>query len=196
MGDCMDRLAQVNQILSRYQEQVAGLENALIVAEPAGKVRLRQQIEDLQAEVRPYAEEKSQLIDDLPQNGDLNQLDFQIFQLFQLLYQAYHQGQQILDIPYHSAMLSWVEMLYRSQYITAVDRQQMEEKQYLRLTLNLEINREDLRSQILKSFKTHLSANSLPLSPDLQIFLEQLKETDPQRRIEAIEALGDYVCGA
>ena len=193
----MDRLAQINQILSRYQEQLAGLENALIVVEPAVKVRLRQLIEDLQAEVRrPYAEEKSQLIDDLPQNGDLNQLDFQIFQLFQLLYQAYHQGQQILDIPYHSAMLSWVEMLYRSQYITAVDLQQMEEKQYLRLTLNLEINREDLRSQILKSFKTHLSASSLPLSPDLQIFLEQLKETDPQRRIKAIEALGDYACGA
>ncbi len=58
----MDRLAQVNKILTRYQEQLAGLENALIVAEPAGKVRLRHQIEDLQAEMRPFEAEKAQLL--------------------------------------------------------------------------------------------------------------------------------------
>ncbi len=58
----MDRLAQVNQNLTRLQEQLAGLENALIVAEPAGKVRLRHQIEDLQAEMRPFDAEKAQLL--------------------------------------------------------------------------------------------------------------------------------------
>ena len=58
----MDRLAQVNQNLTRLQEQLAGLENALIGAEPAGKVRLRQQIEDLQAEMRPFEAEKAKLL--------------------------------------------------------------------------------------------------------------------------------------
>ena len=58
----MDRLAQVNQNLTRLQEQLAGLENALIVAEPAGKARLRHQIEDLKAEMRPFEAEKAQLL--------------------------------------------------------------------------------------------------------------------------------------
>jgi hypothetical protein len=58
----MDRLSQVNQNLTRLQEQLAGLENALIVAEPANKVRLRQQIEDLKAEMRPFEAEKAQLL--------------------------------------------------------------------------------------------------------------------------------------
>ena len=55
-----DRLAHLNQTLDRLSEQLAGSENALITAEAAEKVRLRQKIEDLKAEIAEFEQEFEQ----------------------------------------------------------------------------------------------------------------------------------------
>ena len=57
----MDRLAHLNEILNRYEAQVAGLEVAQSTAESADKVRLQQRIDDLRREMEPYRVEKAQL---------------------------------------------------------------------------------------------------------------------------------------
>ena len=67
--DRLARLAQVEKILTRLQEQWAGLENAMILAAPGDKVRYRQQIEDLRLEMRPFQEEFKQLAN-ATSNGD------------------------------------------------------------------------------------------------------------------------------
>ena len=59
--DRLARLAQVEKILTRLQEQWAGLENAMILAAPGDKVRYQQQIEDLRLKMRPFEEEFKQL---------------------------------------------------------------------------------------------------------------------------------------
>ena len=197
----MDRLAQINKILNRDQEQLVVLAKALIVvaAASAAKVLLRQ-IEDLQAEMHRLEAEKAQLgasqvrlqpqkkkaheqqslmlelaERDLPQAGDRNESDFLIIQLFQQLHQAYHQGQQTVNIPYHPASLYLVQMLCRSQQITSFDLH-TEGETYLKLTLNLHANLEDLREQILDSLKNDRSVPLPYISPELQILLEQAKE--------------------
>lgn len=53
----IDRLAQVEKILTRLQEQLAGLENAMILAARGDEVRYQQQIEDLRLKMRPFEEE-------------------------------------------------------------------------------------------------------------------------------------------
>ena len=58
----MDRLAHLNHSLDRLSEQLAGSENALITAEAAEKVRLRQKIEDLKAEIAEFEQEKAKLL--------------------------------------------------------------------------------------------------------------------------------------
>lgn len=214
----MDRLAQINKILNRDQEQLVVLAKALIVvaAASAAKVLLRQ-IEDLQAEMHRLEAEKAQLVTSQvrlqPQKkkaheqqslmlelaergtGDRNESNFLIIHLFQQLYQAYHQGQQTVNIPYHPASLYLAQMLCRSQQITSFDLH-TEGETYLKLTLNLHANLEDLREQILDSLKNDRSVPLPYISPELQILLEQTKDADPDRRLQAIEALGDYACGA
>lgn len=58
----MDRLAHLNQTLDRLSEQLAGLENALITAEAAEKVRLQQKIRDKKAEIAEFEQEKAKLL--------------------------------------------------------------------------------------------------------------------------------------
>ena len=57
-----DRLAHLNHSLDRLSEQLAGLENALITAEAANKVRLQQQIRDKKAEIAEFEQEKAKLL--------------------------------------------------------------------------------------------------------------------------------------
>ena len=57
----IDRLAQLYKILTRLQEQLAGLENAMILAAPGDEVRHQQQIDDLRLKMRPFEEEFQQL---------------------------------------------------------------------------------------------------------------------------------------
>lgn len=52
-----DRLRQVEKTLNRLREQLAGKEDALVTIAPEERVRIKQQISDLKAEMRPFEEE-------------------------------------------------------------------------------------------------------------------------------------------
>ncbi|MEY2977311.1 MAG: hypothetical protein ACO31I_09170 [Prochlorotrichaceae cyanobacterium] len=74
----VDRLAQVEKNITRLQEQLSGTENALITAPAEDKVRLRQRIGDLKAEIQTYEIERETLLVEqkrsalnLPQKTDL-----------------------------------------------------------------------------------------------------------------------------
>ena len=58
----VDRLAQVEKNITRLQEQLIGIENALVTAPAEDKVRLRQRIADIQEEITSYEREKDELL--------------------------------------------------------------------------------------------------------------------------------------
>jgi len=58
----IDRLAQLEKHLTRLREQLAGLENAMILAAPGDEIRHQQQIEDLRLKMRPFEEEFKELL--------------------------------------------------------------------------------------------------------------------------------------
>ncbi|MFZ9737056.1 MAG: hypothetical protein ACO3EZ_03500 [Prochlorotrichaceae cyanobacterium] len=58
----VDRLAQVEKNITRLQEQLIGIENALVTAPAEDKVRLRQRIADIQEEIKSYEREKDELL--------------------------------------------------------------------------------------------------------------------------------------
>ncbi len=202
----MDRLAHLNQLLANLEEQLAGLEKALTLAPMEEKARLRLLVQEKQREMQPYQQERGKLLapealQGLTESNGKEPEFFEvrvsgIVELFQCLAQAYQQGRSFLRIPYSEAVRYGVELLYRSQQIQSFELEQIEGKAYFRLILYPQLNLEDLRSQLLTPIKNHLAAHPLPISPDLQTLLAQTQDADPQRRIQAIEALGDYACGA
>ena len=56
-----DRLSVLEKNLRRLYEQLAGMENALILAPAGEKVRIRQQIEDLKQEIAEFEAELRKL---------------------------------------------------------------------------------------------------------------------------------------
>lgn len=49
-----DRLRQVERNLTRLRQQLAGKEDALTTIAPEERVRIKQQIADLKAEMQPF----------------------------------------------------------------------------------------------------------------------------------------------
>ena len=59
-----DRLREVEKQLSRWRQQLAGKEETLITIAPEEKVRIKQQISDLKAEMQPLEVEYWQILAD------------------------------------------------------------------------------------------------------------------------------------
>jgi hypothetical protein len=59
-----DRLCQVEKNLSRLRQQLAGKEDTLTTIAPEEKVRIKQQIADLKAEMQPFEIEYWQILAD------------------------------------------------------------------------------------------------------------------------------------
>jgi hypothetical protein len=59
-----ERLRQVERNLTRYREQLTGKEDTLTTIAPEERVRIKQQIEDLKAEMQPIEEEYWQILTD------------------------------------------------------------------------------------------------------------------------------------
>lgn len=57
-----DRLSQVEKSLKRLREQLDGKENTLTTIAPEERVRIKQQISDLKAEIKPFEEEYWQIL--------------------------------------------------------------------------------------------------------------------------------------
>jgi DNA repair exonuclease SbcCD ATPase subunit len=57
-----DRLSQIEKSLKRLREQVAGKEDTLTTIAPEERVRIKQQISDLKAEIKPFEEEYWQIL--------------------------------------------------------------------------------------------------------------------------------------
>lgn len=57
-----DRLRQVERNLNRLREQLAGKEDTLITIAPEERVRIKQQIADLKAEMQPFEAEYWQIL--------------------------------------------------------------------------------------------------------------------------------------
>jgi DNA repair exonuclease SbcCD ATPase subunit len=57
-----ERLRQVEKSLTRFRDQLAGKEDALTTIAPEERVRIKQQITDLKAEMRPFEEEYWQIL--------------------------------------------------------------------------------------------------------------------------------------
>jgi hypothetical protein len=59
-----DRLRQVERNLTRWRQQLAGKEDALTTIAPEERVRIKQQIADLKAEMQPFEIEYWQILAD------------------------------------------------------------------------------------------------------------------------------------
>jgi len=57
-----ERLSQVEKNLKRLREQLAGKEGTLTTIAPEERVRIKQQISDLKAEIKPFEEEYWQIL--------------------------------------------------------------------------------------------------------------------------------------
>ncbi|MCY7390486.1 MAG: hypothetical protein LH647_02990, partial [Leptolyngbyaceae cyanobacterium CAN_BIN12] len=57
-----DRLHQVERSLTRLRDQLAGKEDTLTTIAPEERVRIKQQIADLKAEMQPFEQEYWQLL--------------------------------------------------------------------------------------------------------------------------------------
>lgn len=57
-----DRIKQLEKVLKRLRDQIAGKEDALTTIAPEEKVRIKQQISDLRLEIKPFEEEYWQLL--------------------------------------------------------------------------------------------------------------------------------------
>ncbi|NJP12646.1 MAG: hypothetical protein HC866_26920 [Leptolyngbyaceae cyanobacterium RU_5_1] len=57
-----DRLRQVEKNLNRLRQQLAGKEDTLVTIAPEEKVRIKQQIDDLKAEIKPFEIEYWQIL--------------------------------------------------------------------------------------------------------------------------------------
>lgn len=57
------RLQHLEKIINGYEEQIQGLERAILQADPGDKVRYRQRMDDVKAELYPYKEEYKKLMD-------------------------------------------------------------------------------------------------------------------------------------
>jgi hypothetical protein len=57
----VDRFQHLQNLLDRYQAQIQGLENAIVLAAAADRTRLKQQLQDLKAELRHYEAEYERL---------------------------------------------------------------------------------------------------------------------------------------
>jgi len=64
-----DRLRQVDKNLQRLREQWKGKEDTLTTIAPEERVRIKQQIADLKAEMRPFEEEYWQILADESEIG-------------------------------------------------------------------------------------------------------------------------------
>ncbi len=57
-----ERLRQVEKSLKRLREQLANKEDTLVTIEPAEKVRIRQQIDDLKPQIKDFEQEYWQIL--------------------------------------------------------------------------------------------------------------------------------------
>lgn len=66
-----ERLIQLERSINRLWEQIANKENTLVTIAPEEKIRIKQQIEDLRSELRPFEQEFWLLL-----SNDSTSLDF------------------------------------------------------------------------------------------------------------------------
>ena len=57
-----DRLPQVEKALKRLRDQLANKEDTLVTIAPEEKIRIKQQIDDLKAEIKPFEIEYWQIL--------------------------------------------------------------------------------------------------------------------------------------
>ncbi|MEP0872949.1 hypothetical protein NDA01_24335 [Trichocoleus desertorum AS-A10] len=73
-----DRLSQVEKSLTRLREQLAGKEDALTTIAPEERVRIKQQISDLKAEIKPFEEEYWQILTERAGSSEIADLEAEV----------------------------------------------------------------------------------------------------------------------
>lgn len=103
-----DRLRQVERNLIRYREQLAGKEDTLTTIAPEERVRIKQQIADLKAEMQPFEEEYWQILADESATTPISEPAPEVV-VAEIVKQA---GQLQTSQEYSDEVLEWLQKIY------------------------------------------------------------------------------------
>jgi len=103
-----DRLRQVDKNLQRLREQWKGKEDTLTTIAPEERVRIKQQIADLKAEMRPFEEEYWQILADESEIGAIAEPAPEV-----VVAEIVEQVGQLQANPQHSdKVLEWLQKIH------------------------------------------------------------------------------------
>jgi hypothetical protein len=103
-----DRLRQVERNLTRLHQQLAGKEDTLTTIAPEERVRIKQQIADLKAEMQPFEEEYWQILADESATTTISEPTPEIV-VAEIVEQA---GQLQTSQEYSDEVLEWLQKIY------------------------------------------------------------------------------------
>ncbi|MGB5962725.1 MAG: hypothetical protein WBG73_18950 [Coleofasciculaceae cyanobacterium] len=103
-----DRLRQVEKNLSRLRQQLAGKEDTLTTIAPEEKVRIKQQIADLKAEMQPFEVEYWQILADESATTIVSEPSPEVV-VAEIVEQV---GQLQNSQQYSAEVLAWLQKIY------------------------------------------------------------------------------------
>jgi len=103
-----DRLRQVERSLTRLRQQLAGKEDALTTIAPEERVRIKQQIADLKAEMQPFEKEYWQILADESATTAIAEPELEVV-VAEIVEQA---GQLQTSQQYPDEVLEWLQKIY------------------------------------------------------------------------------------
>ena len=103
-----DRLRQVDKNLTRLREQLHGKEDTLTTIAPEERVRIKQQIADLKAEIRPFEIEYWQLLAEQAETITVAAPDAEV-----VVAELVEQSTQLQTSDHYSEeILAWLQTIY------------------------------------------------------------------------------------
>jgi hypothetical protein len=103
-----DRLRQVERNLTRLRQQLAGKEDTLTTIAPEERVRIKQQIADLKAEMQPFEEEYWQILADESATAAISEPAPEVV-IAEIVEQA---GQLQTSQEYSDEVLEWLQKIH------------------------------------------------------------------------------------
>lgn len=103
-----DRLRQVERNLTRLRQQLAGKEDTLTAIAPEERVRIKQQIDDLKAEMQPFEEEYWRILANESATVLISEPDPEVV-VAEIVEQA---GQLQTSQEYSDEVLEWLQKIY------------------------------------------------------------------------------------
>jgi DNA repair exonuclease SbcCD ATPase subunit len=103
-----DRLRQVERNLTRLRQQLAGKEDALTTIAPEERVRIKQQIADLKAEMQPFEKEYWQILADESATTAIAEPELEVV-VAEIVEQA---GQLQTSQQYPDEVLEWLQKIH------------------------------------------------------------------------------------